>query len=347
LNQERKFYAPSQYHSYLTRATVPSLHFTGKEDFTKWQKQLRRRLINILGIDAHRQHKIKFSLKQSKGTDLFTCQRVEFQAEPFADVPGYLLKPKEIPPPWPVMLCLQGHSPDMNISLGKAKTKHNAESIKGGRDIAIQAVRHGWAALCIEQRAFGERKESELSSKWDHPCIDASLHALLLGKTLTGERVFDVMRAIDFIETQDDLDSKRIAALGNSTGGTVSFYAACVDKRIRLAVVSCSFCTYEDSWLSFPHCPDGYLPGILKYADMGDLAGLIAPRHLLIAAGKKDPLARFSGVKKAYNQTQKIYTKANCPQHISLIVGTGGHQFYPKLTWPRIEKIKKEWKKRE
>jgi pimeloyl-ACP methyl ester carboxylesterase len=92
------------------------------------------------------------------------------------------------------------------------------------------------------------------------------------------------MRAIDFLATQPDLDMGRIGCMGNSMGGTVSFYAARVDPRIRLVVVSCSFCTFADSWLSRPHCVCGYLPGILQAADTPDLAGLIAPRHLLIVA---------------------------------------------------------------
>jgi len=162
-------------------------------------------------------------------------------------------------------------------------------------------------------------------------------------KTITGERVFDVMRAIDFIEQQDDLDANKIGCLGNSTGGTISFYAACVDPRIKMAVVSCSFCTYAGSWMEHTHCACGYLPGILKYADMSDLGGLFAPGSFIIVAGKEDYLADYREVEKAYLHASKIFEAAGSPENIFFITGEGGHQFYPKLTWPVITKIKNNW----
>ena len=132
--------------------------------------------------------------------------------------------------------------------------------------------------------------------------------------------------------------------MGNSSGGTVSFFAACADRRIRLAVVSCSFCTYADSWLAVRHCACGYVPGIMKVADMPDLAGLIAPRNLIIVAGKKDGLARFSGVEEGYRLARRAFTASGHPDRILLLAAEGGHQFYPDLAWPKISAVLDEWK---
>jgi dienelactone hydrolase len=170
-------------------------------------------------------------------------------------------------------------------------------------------------------------------------CNDTALQGLLLGRPLTGQRVWDVMRAVDFIGTQRQLDATRIGCMGNSTGGTVSFYAACVDPRIALAVVSCSFCTFADSWLSLPHCACGYLPGIARIADMPDLAGLIAPRRLLIVAGRNDKLARLSGVEHGFRHAQEIFAAAGARSRVRLVVGEGGHQFYPDLAWPVVTEL--------
>ena len=207
----------------------------------------------------------------------------------------------------------------------------------GGRDIALQAVANGWAALAIEQRAFGLRAEKGVR------CLDAALRSLHRGRPLTGQRVLDVIRAVDFIATQPDLDSTRIGCMGNSMGGTVSFYAACVEPRIGLAVVSCSFCTFADSWLSLPHCACGYLPGIMQVADMPDLGGLIAPRRLLIVAGKKDDIARFEGVEQGFRRTREIFSAAGCGDRVELLAAEGGHQFYPELAWPAVAKVMKQW----
>jgi len=263
--------------------------------------------------------------------------RVQFEAEPGQVVPGYLLLPTMEKRPFPVMICLQGHSPGMHISIGRGKTKQEIASIQGGRDIAIQAVRHGWAALAIEQRAIGERAIKGV------PCGDVALRELLKGRPLTGQRVFDVMRAVDFIATQPELDAQRIGCMGNSAGGTISFYAACVEKRIRLAVVSCSFGTFESTWLYKRHCACGYLPRLLKVADMPDLAGLIAPRHLILVAGKKDGLARFDGVQEGHRMAQRSFAAAGCADRVVLLAAEGGHQFYPELAWPVIQKTLASW----
>jgi len=329
---------PSDYHRHALATLTPAMTFTGQPNAKAWQRKLRRKLRDILAVPATWDHAIAFTTKRESETDEYTFDNVVFRAEPHADVPCHLLKPKNAKPPFPVMICLQGHSPGMHISAGRGRNKAERDAIAGGRDIALQAVRHGWAALCVEQRAFGLRRDRKPG------CLDAARHALMLGKTLTGERVFDVMRAIDFIAAQPDLDAKRIGCMGNSSGGTVSFYAACVDPRIRLAVVSCSFCTFADSWMLYPHCLCGYLPGILKVADMGDLGGLVAPRHLVIVAGKKDGIARFSGVQKAFRQTRRIFGALDCAANTTLLAADGGHQFYPDLAWPLIEKIKDGWR---
>ena len=169
------------------------------------------------------------------------------------------------------------------------------------------------------------------------------MHSLQLGRTITAERVWDVMRALDLLETMPEVDMARVGCMGNSAGGTVSFYAACVDPRIRLAVVSCSFGTFEATWLYKRHCACGYLPGLLKVADMPDLAGLIAPRHLVLVAGKQDAIARFDGVEQGYQTARRAFTAAGCPDHVTLLAAEGGHQFYPDLAWPVIQRVVEGW----
>lgn len=316
-----------------TGAAPPSLAFSADRNWKEWQIALRHRLVEILALPSRVDAGLDAVVALESETEAYRMDRIRFTAEPGETVPGYLLRPKSIRAPQPVMICLQGHSPGMHISIGRANNAREKESIAGGRDLALQAVSRGWAALVIEQRAFGERAERSVT------CNDAALRALHRGRPLTGQRVFDVMRAIDFIRTQPDLDAGRIGCMGNSTGGTVSFYAACVDPRIHLAVVSCSFCTFEDSWLSLPHCACGYLPGVMQVADMPDLAGLIAPRRLLIVAGRKDNLARFEGVEQGFRRAREIFRAAGSADRVRLVAGEGGHQFYPELAWPMVAEM--------
>lgn len=157
---------------------------------------------------------------------------------------------------------------------------------------------------------------------------------------MLGHRIADVSLAIDFIEDQPELDSKRIACMGNSSGGTTAYFASCLDDRIGLAVVSCSFATYQSSWLKHPHCACGYIPGVMKVGDMPDFARLIAPRKLIIVAGQKDHIADIEGVRKGVDIAMKAFNEKDTPENLIFLEGTGGHKFYPELAWPEINKFR-------
>ena len=262
-----------------------------------------------------------------------------FQSEPDYWVPGCLLTPPG-KGPFPLAICLQGHSTGMHISLGEPRFPGDEESIRGGRDIARQAVAEGYCALAIEQRCMGSCGGDEHGPR----CYIPAMGNLLLGRTTIGERVWDISRALDAIGLLfPQADPDRVICTGNSGGGTAAFYAACLEPRIRLAAPSCSVCTYGDSIMAMQHCACNFIPGIRRYFDMGDLAGLIAPRPLLVMAGEKDPIFPIKGVQETFRTIQQVYRAAGAPDACVLAVGSGGHQYYPELAWPEIRRLTALW----
>lgn len=295
--------------------------------------QLKKGLLQSMNIyyDPFTTPEFEFEWKENR--ENYSIERFSIKKENYERIPGYLLKPHKKKPPYPVMICLQGHSPGMHISIGEARSERDSVSIAGGRDIAIQAINNGWAALVIEQKGFGERAVDGVN------CNQLSLRELMAGNTMLGYRVSDVTMAINFINVQPDLDNNLIGCMGNSSGGTITYFAAAVDSRITLAVVSCSFSTYDSSWLKYKHCSCGFLPEILKVGDMPDFAALIAPRKLIIVAGKHDQIADIEGVREGFKNAKISYYDHGKTENIMLIEGEGGHQFYPELTWYGIQKI--------
>jgi hypothetical protein len=95
--------------------------------------------------------------------------------------------------------------------------------------------------------------------------------------------------------------------MGISGGGTVTVFSAALEPRIRLAFVSGYLNTFRDSILSLSHCIDNYVPGILQWAEMYDVAGLIAPRPLFIESGEKDRIFPIGASRESYAQVKKIY----------------------------------------
>ncbi|MGD2175081.1 MAG: alpha/beta hydrolase family protein, partial [Candidatus Brocadiaceae bacterium] len=220
---KRRYLSPSEYHLNLMRETPRELAWRGG-DFATWQRRLRRRLEELIGGFPDSRAPLEVEEIEKEEADDYTRIRIIFAAEECADVPAHLLVPRGRKPPLPAMICLQGHSPGMHISIGKPRDEHDEESIAGDRDYAIQAVHNGFVALAMEQRCFGERTETQQKHRWEHTCLDAVFHSLILGRTVVGERVWDVMRAIDLLQEQPEVDASRIACMGNSGGGTVTFY---------------------------------------------------------------------------------------------------------------------------
>ena len=333
-----RHYSPSEYHLALTQRTPREFAWRGQE-FGPWQKALRARLVELLGGFDERSGPPPAEELEREETDDYVRTKLVFRSEECADVPAHLLVPRSGSGPYPAMVCLQGHSPGMHLSIGQARNDHEREELAGDRDFALQAVRHGFVALALEQRCFGERQEALQQQRWDNRCMDAVVHSLMLGRTVIGERVYDAMRGIDLLVERPEVDPRRIACMGNSGGGTVTFYAACVDQRIGLAVPSCCVCTYAASLMRIQHCPDNCIPGILRAAEMGELAGLVAPRRLLVVAGEKDNIFPVDGVREAFATARGIFAAAGCEDNVRLVVGPEGHRFYADAAWPLIQEM--------
>lgn len=330
------YFSPSEYHRYLLANIKPSLHYSG-DSFPQWRRRLRNQLWRLLGDFPKARVPLNPQLVWRKKHPLGSIEKLVFRSEPHCDVPVYFCIPKDAQKPFPTMICLQGHTSGMHNSIAADREDEQKEiEVEGDRDFAIGCMKRGIAALCIEQRSFGERSELKQKSRSELKCHDAVMHSLMLGKTLLGERVFDVDRGLDYLESRSDIDMGKVGVMGNSGGGTTSLFAGALLSRIRFALVSSYFCTFSDSLMAIKHCGDNYVPGLLKVAEMSDVAGLIAPKPLLIVHGKEDPIFPIKGTRKAFRETKRIYQAAGASDSVQLVVGNGGHRFFADLAWKRF-----------
>ncbi len=341
MNSELHF-SPSLHHCYLLDRVQPHLSYDGGP-VVEWQTRLRSRLIDMLGFGAEERVPLAPRSLWKKEHPLGTIEKVVFTAEPFADVMAYVCLPKNIEPPYDFWICLQGHSTGAHVSIGRERENEDAPfAVEGDRDFGLECMRRGLAALCLEQRSFGERRERNQASASEQSCHDATMQALALGKTLIGERVYDVDRGIDYLAARGDARMERIGVMGNSGGGTVTLFSAALLPRVAFAMPSCYFCTFRDSIMQIHHCADNYIPGIMKVAEMADILGLFAPKPVVIVAGESDGIFPLAGVETGFAQLQRIYAAAGAPDNCRLVVGAGGHRFYAADAWPAMLALAEE-----
>jgi cephalosporin-C deacetylase-like acetyl esterase len=107
-----------------------------------------------------------------------------------------------------------------------------------------------------------------------------TLRADLVGRTLLGMRVDDVIRAVDFLATRSDVDPAHISAVGSGHLGLVLLQAAALDSRISHLAVDHVLRSYR-SLLDAPMpigAPEDIVPGVLIRYDIPDLLRVLGPR---------------------------------------------------------------------
>lgn len=323
-------------HDLLATKQPRKLAYKEWKNYVEWKEQIRAKLLELVGMEkiAANACPSDFQIEEDINMDGYRRIRFTFESEKGAVVPAYLLIPDTGKEKYPVAICLQGHSSGFHNEIGVIKYERDKNSQPRAQH-ALQAVRNGFAALTIEQRAMGERKTSRYKSD-ELMCTYTAMTALQLGRTVLGERMWDVSRAIDQLANFLQLDLDKIAMLGGSGGGTATFYTACYDERIKLAIPSYAFCSYETSILNIFHCPCNYIPRASEWFEMQDLAALIAPRNLLVVAGLKDGIFPLTGVNEGFETVKRIYEKAGVSDKCRMLVTPEGHFWCEDEIWQAI-----------
>ncbi len=109
----------------------------------------------------------------------------------------------------------------------------------------------------------------------------------LLGDFFGSWRVWDAIRAVDYLVSRPDVDPGRIGVTGNSGGGTLSAYLTALEPRLSMAAPGCFICSYGANLENEnPTDAEQNPPGIL-----GERPGRGRPPALPRAAAHPDPRA--------------------------------------------------------
>ena len=317
------------------------LEFKAKtlEEWREWRRSLKEKLIELLGGFPERID-LSPEVVEKKDFNEYKREKIIFDSAPYVSVIGYLLIPKNVDLPAPSVVALHGHGygKDDIVGIWEDGTER---SIPDGyhKDFGITLAKNGFITFAIEQACFGERREAEdmAVSKYQSSCRKVSFWAMLLGKTVLGMRVWDIIRAIDYLQTRTEVKKDSIGVMGISGGGMTALFSSAIEERIKAAVVSGYLNTFKTSILSIRHCECNYVPGILKYAEMYDIASLIAPRALLIESGTKDDIFPVEATEFALSKVKKAYELLNATEKLDSDIFEGRHQISGRkaYTWLR------------
>jgi esterase/lipase len=140
------------------------------------------------------------------------------------------------------------------------------------------------------------------------------------------ERLWDLIRCVDYLESMPEVDRSRIGCAGLSLGGEMAMWLGAMDERIA-ATISAGFLTTMDH-MEQNHCMCWKFEGLRELVDYADIDSLIAPRPLQCQNGMLEPPSQFYVplARQAMKEIKLIYRDLGKPENAALDVHEGGHE---------------------
>ena len=294
-----------------------------KEDWEKRAEEVRTQLKVALGIHPMpRLPALNPVVHSAKEMDGYRVEKVIIESFPGLFVTGTLYRPLTTKAGGhPVMLCPHGHWANARFyDPGQAEIHR---LLANGEERFANAARNHIQARCVQlarmgcvvfqwdmlgysdsqqismQRAHGFKGKEAGDETNDQGWVLFSPEAEGYAQSVMGIQTVHTWRAVDFVLSLPEVDSKRVGITGASGGGTQTFVASALDPRISLSfpavMVSTGMqggCTCENA------C------GLRVDTGNIELAGLFAPKPMGITAAddwtKTMPKDGFPELKKLY-----------------------------------------------
>jgi cephalosporin-C deacetylase-like acetyl esterase len=326
-NSEREtgnLYAHLQKEAYaaLDRRNEAYEQLKTPEQIRAHQKKLREFLIQQLGGFPQRTPLNAETIRTIKA-DGYRIECVIFESQPHHHVTANLYLPD-----------VDGPTAGIVVSSGHSRTGKTAEY---NQRFGIAMAKHGMAALCFDPIGQGER--SQILNEQGAPKFGSTTaeHFLVgVGSTLVGRntaryRIWDAIRAIDYLAGRREVDADRIGFTGCSGGGTLTSYVMALDDRVVCAAPACYLTTFRRLIETIgPQDAEQNIFGQIAFGmDQPDYVLMRAPKPTIISSTTND-FFDSSGSWDNYRQAKRIYARLGFPERVDLVEVEGGHGVQPQ-----------------
>ncbi|HPO16747.1 MAG TPA: alpha/beta hydrolase family protein [Candidatus Hydrogenedentes bacterium] len=272
-----------------------------RNDAETWQQTVRAKLFSLLHLSDLAGKPAEISLDAVLGgvekREGYTLQEMTLRSTPGRMMKAMLAKPETMASTAPAVVCIHGHGGNRNTPFTPKEAIY--------KNFGEALARRGYVVISTD---VGQ-----------HEVYEAA-------RTLMGERLWDLMRCVDYLVSLPEVDAKRVGCAGLSLGGEMAMWLGAMDPRIS-ATVSAGFLTYMDQ-MEQNHCMCWKFDGLRELVDFPDIYSLMAPRALQCQNGKKEPKTQFTVplAKKAMKEVSLTYKDFGVLEKAELHVHGGGHE---------------------
>ena len=283
------------------------------EDLDALRRRVRNKLAEMWGPFPREKTALNPRVLGTVQGGGYQVEKIVYESRPRFFVPANLYRPTDRDGPFPALIFPPGHAAE-----GKAYPAY--------QKFCIHLARSGFVVLIWDPIGQGERVQLWNSEK-DEPLagVSSSEHSVLgrqcylLGINLMQYRVWDSVRAIDYLESRPDVDAERIAMAGNSGGGMETLQFANYDDRIKAAVPMCAVASFRAKTEALLIAdPEQILYGTLGYGiDHPELLAAFAPKPLMIGSAIRDYVP-IAAARNTYQEVSRAYRLLHAPEKATL-----------------------------
>jgi cephalosporin-C deacetylase-like acetyl esterase len=247
-------------------------------------------------------------------------EEVVLHSEPSIRVTGWFLKPSQGSGPFPTILHVSER--------GKYDTPEETGDF-------VRLAKKGFAVCSVDLRGLGfsiprPPAAGPVFYHGDDIQEDYAWASFTLGKPVLGQRVWDCLRCLDYLESRPDVDRTRIHGLGEQGGAIALLLAAVFDDRVSSLMLDSIIATYQSLVESKSYSLEltWFLYGILKHFDLPDMVAALAPKPCWIlnaenAEGTPWPETKLAAI---YHRALQVYKQGGVGERLRLIVRADGEK---------------------
>lgn len=292
---------------FFNKASIRRDEINTQTDFIKYKKEIIDKLKKCIG-DLPRSEKnlLDAEIVASKKVDGVRIENVILKTSEGINICGNFYLPDIVSGKIPAILFQQGN-------------------MQGGRcgkvcfDVCCNMARKGNAVFVVDNIGQGERAiPAEESEIYKNHCIYA-------GRPLIKFIIYDLMSAIDYLETRCEIDAERIGVAGFEGAGNIAVFLSIFDKRIKAVAVDSFVASGSESLYTFKGFSDSdvIFGARKKLIDCYDYISCCCPMEFLITYPEdSDSIADLfyrESVEKLYCKEKYFYRLCGLEDNLKLV----------------------------